>query len=66
MGTGPDWNAYRKLINALKKNGFRQQATMVAALVRVARSVEKQDYAEAQHRLHNEAPQKMVRGDGSQ
>ncbi len=65
MGTKPDWNYYRKLINAMKKNGFAKQAKDVAALVRVCSSVEKQDYPEAAHRLYNDLPQKMVRVDGS-
>ena len=66
MGTTPDWNEARKLINALKKNGFTAQAKMVSGLVRVAVSVERGDYAEAVHRLHKEVPQKLVRGDGNQ
>ena len=65
MGTGPDWNHYRKLINAMKKHGFAKQAEDVAALVRVCSSVEKEDYPEAQHRLYKELPQKMVRADGT-
>ena len=65
MGTKPDWNFYRKLINAMKKNGFKQQADAVTALVRVASSVEKEDWPEAAYRLHTDVPQKMIRGDGS-
>jgi len=37
----------------------------IAALVRVARSVEKEDWPEAAHRLYTDVPQKMVRVDGS-
>ena len=66
MGTKPDWNHYRKLINAMKKNGFAAQAESVAALVRVASSVEKEDWTEAAWRLYNDLPQRMVRADGSQ
>lgn len=66
MGTKPDWNHYRKIVNAMKKNGMARQAKDVAKLIRVCSSVEKQDYPEAQHRLYNELPQKMVRLDGSQ
>ena len=64
MGTGPDWNQYRKLINNLKRFGLPDQAKMLSALVRVAASVERGDYAEAVHRLHTEVPQKVKRGDG--
>lgn len=63
MGTGPDWNYFRKLINAMKKNGFSQQADAVAGLVRIASSVEKQDFPEAAHRLYNDLPQRMKRVD---
>jgi len=63
MGSKPDWNHYRKIINAMKKNGMRKQAEDVALLVRVCASVERQDYPEAQHRLYKELPQAMVRVD---
>jgi len=66
MGTGPDWNHYRKLINAMKKNGFAAQAESVAGLVRVCSSVEKQDWPEAAHRLYNDLPQQMQRVDEPQ
>ncbi len=66
MGTTPDWNEARKLINALKKNGFTEQAKMVSGLVRVAASVEKGDFAEAGARLYSDIPQKVIRGDGNQ
>jgi len=65
MGTKPDWNYYRKLINAMKKNGFAKQAKDVAALVRLASAVEQEDYPKAQHVLYNDVPQKMMRVDGS-
>jgi len=65
MGTKPDWNYYRKIVNAMKKNGMRKQAEDVALLIRVCSSVEKQDYPEAQHRLYQELPQRMIRADGS-
>ena len=65
MGTKPDWNYYRKLINALKKNGFAKQAKDVAGLVRVCSAVEKQEWSEASSRLYKDLPQKMVRVDGS-
>jgi len=65
MGTKPDWNYYRKIVNAMKKNGMRKQAEDVAKLIRVCSSVEKQDYPEAQHRLYQELPQRMIRADGS-
>ncbi len=65
MGTKPDWNHYRKLINAMKKNGFSAaQAESVSALVRVASAVEKQDWPEASARLYRDLPQRMVRADG--
>lgn len=63
---GPDWNYYRKIVNVLRKNGMIQPAKDVAALIRVASSVEKGDYAEAVHRLHEECPQRVIRGDGEQ
>jgi hypothetical protein len=66
MGTGPDWNEYRKLVNNMKRFGLVKQAKMLSALIRVAVSVERGDYAEAVHRLHTEAPQKLIRGDGNQ
>jgi hypothetical protein len=66
MGTKPDWNHYRKLINAMKKNGFTQQAESVAALVRLGSAVEQEDYPKAQHVLYNDVPQRMVRVDGNQ
>jgi len=66
MATGPDWNEYRKLINKLKRFGMTKQAKMIAALVRVAVSVERGDFAEAVHKLHTEAPQKIPRGDGAE
>jgi len=63
MATGPDWNHYRKIVNAMKKNGMRQQADDVAKLIRVCSSIEREDYPEAQHRLYKELPQKEVRLD---
>jgi len=66
MGTGPDWNYFRKLINAMKKNGFKQQADALAGLVRIASSVEQQDWTEAAHRLYNDIPQRMKRVDDPQ
>lgn len=65
MGTGPDWNYYRQLINRLRGAGLREEADAVRALVRVSVSVEKGDFAQAVHRLHTDAPQKVVRGDGN-
>jgi hypothetical protein len=65
MGTGPDWNYYRKLINRLRGAGLREEADAVRALVRVSVAVEKGDFAQAVHRLHTDAPQKVVRGDGN-
>ena len=43
-----------------------QPSKDIAALLRVAASVERGDFAEAVHRLHTECPQKFQRGDGQQ
>jgi hypothetical protein len=63
---GTNWNYYRKIVNVLRKNGMHQPAKDIAALIRVAASVEKGDYAEAAHRLHTECPREYIRGDGCQ
>lgn len=60
-----NWNYYRKIVNVLRKNGMEQPAKDVSALLRVAASVERGDFAEAVHRLHTELPQAIKRGDGA-
>jgi len=66
MATGPDWNYYRKIINAMKKQGMHKQAEDVAKLVRVVSALEQDDMPKAVHRMMTELPQRFVRADGSQ
>lgn len=63
---GPNWNYYRKIVNVLRNNGMIQPSKDIAALVRVAVSVEKGNFAEAVHRLHTECPQIIARADGAE
>jgi len=60
MGTQPDWNHYRKIINTMKKNGMTRQAEDVAKLIRVCSAVEQNDYPKAVHRMMTELPQKEL------
>lgn len=56
-----DWNHYRKIVNAMRKNGMPHQARDVSALIRIASAVEQNDLPKAVHRMMTELPQKKIR-----
>jgi hypothetical protein len=55
-----DWNHYRKVVNTMRRYGMRQQARDVAALIRVASALERNDMPLAVERMMKEMPQKKI------